>query len=406
MSKQGGAEKNRGFVFRCCAGFQNEEGVALVTSLLVLVLLALLAPIIVRRTADDIGRTESFKESRTAFYIAEAGLEQAKASLKASNFDSALAGPDGNTATTTDNGTFTIAGGSIVTIGGSQYTQVSFNGGTYSVRFYDNNDGDGNLTKDVDGIGYINAIGSYKNSTKTIRAMVRKQNINPSNFPAAVTLVGPTAHIDGSGSGFTVSGNGTHTDGTADASCTSQHGVATEATAANTTTEWNGGAQNQIIGVGGTTPDISNSQTTFTYTKALAFYNSTQPLATNLGVTSMSGGTLGTSASPKINYASGNLRLTGNITGVGILIVDGDLDIQGTLNFQGVILVGVCSTCTGRLVGTGSADVYGAIVTGNAINAETDFTGHANIMYSCEGLNNAAGALSGTFAVVSWNEVT
>lgn len=404
MSKHGRAEK--GFVFRCRAWFRNEEGVALVTSLLVLALLALLAPIIVRRTADDIGRTESFKESRTAFYIAEAGLEQAKASVKAANFDSVLSGPDGSTATTSDNGTFSVAGGSTVTIGGSQYIQVSFNGGTYSARFYDNNDGDSNLTKDVDGIGYINAIGSYKNSTKTIRAMVRKQNINPSNFPAAVTLVGPTASITGQGSGFTVSGNGTATDGTADPNCTSQNGVATEASGANTTTTWGGGAQNQISGVGGTTPDISNSQTTFTYTEALAFYNQIKPLATVQSDSTISGGTFGTIASPQINYWSGNLRTTGNVSGVGILIIDGDLDIQGSLDFQGVILIGICSTCTGEIMGTGSATIYGAMVTGNNLNAAANFTGNATIMYSCQALNNAAKSLQGTFAVVAWNEVT
>ena len=258
----------------------------------------------------------------------------------------------------------------------------------------------------MDGIGHIESIGVYNSSTKTLRAMVRKQNINPSNFPAAVTLVGPTATITSTGSGFDVGGNALHTDGTADANCTSQHGIATEATAGNTATTLTGNAGDHITGSGGVTPDISNSQTTFTYTEALAFYNATQPLATDLGDDHITGGTLGTLASPQISFVSENLTISGTVSGVGVLIVNGNLDIQGSLDFQGVILIGACASCTGQLVGTGSATIYGAMVVGNGINALANFTGNAQIHYSCDALNNAAGALRSTFAVVSWSEVS
>ena len=385
---------------------RNEEGVALVTSLLVLVLLALMAPVIMTTTTNDIKRTESFKESRMAFYIAEAGVEQAKANIKASNYDSILAGPDGNTATTTDNGTFTITGGSIAAISGNQYTQVSFNGGTYSVRFYDNDDGDSDYTHDVDGLGYIYSIGVYKNSTKVIRALVKKKNINPASLPAAVTLVGPAATITAQGSGFLVDGNGTTTTGVSDPNCGNKDAVATEASAAHTSVTLGGNADSKIVGVSGDTPDIINNETTFTYVKALALYNTIKPLATNLGVTSQTGGTLGTAASPQLSYVSGDLSLKGNVSGVGILIVDGNLDMQGTINFQGLILIGICPTCMGQLVGTGSATVYGGMVMGNTLDTAAKFTGSANIMYSCQGLNNAGGSLKGTFSVVTFDEVS
>ncbi|MBI4383949.1 MAG: hypothetical protein HY579_07940 [Nitrospinae bacterium] len=384
----------------------NDRGTALVMSLLFLVLLVVLAPVAMRMTASDVDRAQDFKDLKTAFYIAEAGLEHAKSLVKASNYDDLLAGPDGSVATATDNGLFTITGSTTATIGSGKYTAASFNGGTYNIRFYDNNDGDGSLYNDKDDLANIEAVGlTAQGKRKTLRALVRKKNINADSFPAAVTMVGPSAQISAQGSGFEVDGTGHTTTGAADPDCASQHGIATEASAANTTEDLDGNAENKIDGVGGN-HDIANGQTTYTYAKALDFYNDVKPLATDLGVTSLSGGqTLGTVANPQISYVSGNLSITGSVSGVGVLIVDGDLDITGNLNFQGVILIGVCSTCTGVLAGTGSAEIYGAMVVGNQLDASAMFTGSADIFYSCEALNNAAGSLKSTFATVSWNEV-
>lgn len=386
---------------------EKDDGAALILSLLFLVLLALMAPVAMRMTSSDAGRTADLKEAKMAFYIAEAGVEQAKATIKTRNFDALLKGADNNSATTADNGLFvSVTGATTVASGGNNYSRVSYNGGNYSVRIYDNNDGDGDLYNDADGVAIVESVGAYKGKTTTLHVTLRKQNINSDSFPAAVTMVGPTANITAQGSGFEVDGHGTTTSGASDPNCADQHGIATEATNAHTTEDLSGNAENKIDGVDGN-HDISHSETTFTYSKAVDFYDQVTPLAATTWTSNqtLSGGqTLGTTASPAVSYAKGNLTIHGNVSGVGVLIVDGDLDISGSLNFQGVILVGVCSTCTGTLAGTGSATIYGAMVVGNQIDASAKFTGSANIMYSCQALNNAAGSLSGTLKVVSWKE--
>src|SRR6185312_9868121 len=42
---------------------------------------------------------------------------------------------------------------------------------------------------------------------------------------------------------------------------------------------------------------------------------------------------------PQTTYIPGSVHLTGNTSGSGILIVDGDLDVNGGLNFYGLVLV-------------------------------------------------------------------
>jgi hypothetical protein len=49
------------------------------------------------------------------------------------------------------------------------------------------------------------------------------------------------------------------------------------------------------------------------------------------------------------------VKNTGNVSGCGIMIVDGNLDIQGTVDFKGLILV------KGTLTVTGDATIYGSV---------------------------------------------
>jgi len=71
---------------------------------------------------------------------------------------------------------------------------------------------------------------------------------------------------------------------------------------------------------------------------------------------------------PQITYIPGSARLSGNNTGSGILIIDGDLDVHGGLAFYGLILV------RGRIAFTGggsqNVNLYGAILAGEDVNAQ------------------------------------
>lgn len=126
--------------------------------------------------------------------------------------------------------------------------------------------------------------------------------------------------------------------------------------------------------------------------------------------TSLSSVTLGTTGTPTITHVQGDLSITGTTTGAGVLIIDSALDISGDLTYEGIVMIGICETCPGRLLGTGNAKIYGAMVLANptAANGGTsfaDFDGNAFIYYSCSALQNLADKLGNTFATVSWSEV-
>jgi Tfp pilus assembly protein PilX len=101
------------------------------------------------------------------------------------------------------------------------------------------------------------------------------------------------------------------------------------------------------------------------------------------------------------------LRLEGNTTGYGILIVeDGDLRTLGNFKWHGPVIV------TGKWVGVlldGNATVHGAVISNETAADGTGFkegvvTGNGKILYSCEALKMAGGGLSKT-TILSWREV-
>ncbi len=398
---------------------QNQEGATLIIVVLFLALLAILAPVAQQNTAREIERVRDFREERQAFFLAEAGVHHATSIIRAQNLDSMFAGPDGDPDQTADNGTIDITGSSSYTHDGNTFTKVglatgSNSVGDYIIRVYDNDDGDGDLTQDSDQLGYVHSIGQSPNGiTKELLVMVQSTAANPPNFPAAVTLVGPAAFIDNQGSGFSVSGFSTQLDGTDDPDCPDTNGIAIEASAANTGLNFGGNSEDNITGKDGGEPDLVNDQTEFTLQDAQDMWNELTPTAVSLANGKTTGGTLGTIDNPQVTYATGDVELKGNVSGAGILIIDGDLNISGNLDFDGIILVGVCVTCDGSLVGTGSSDIDGAMVVGNPVNTDDSgdptatFTGSARINYSCEGVNVAGEAmgLSGSFQTISWREV-
>lgn len=78
-------------------------------------------------------------------------------------------------------------------------------------------------------------------------------------------------------------------------------------------------------------------------------------------------------------YVPGDLHITGNAQGNGVLIVDGDLDIDGGLQFYGLILVSGVVKFTGG--GSQSTNIYGAVLAGQKSIDNTVLGGSANIFY-------------------------
>ncbi len=147
---------------------RNESGAVLVMAVLFLVVILSMVPVSMQMTSGDISRSQDFKETREAFFVAEAGLEHAKYLTELSSAGAALAGPDADPATTPDNGTFGVAGGTLE----NGYDKVTFNNNTYFIQVLDNDDGDSDPTNDVDFLVVLSSVGIVDGATTTVEATV------------------------------------------------------------------------------------------------------------------------------------------------------------------------------------------------------------------------------------------
>jgi hypothetical protein len=117
--------------------------------------------------------------------------------------------------------------------------------------------------------------------------------------------------------------------------------------------------------------------------------------------------TLGSSSSPQITYFAGDTTIkgAGNVTGFGIMIVDGGLTIEGSLAFTGLIVVRGSTQIT---TVTGNATTYGAIWT---TDLSLTVGGSAAVYYSSAALQlansipgNNQPVLPQKVAVVAWSQ--
>jgi hypothetical protein len=122
--------------------------------------------------------------------------------------------------------------------------------------------------------------------------------------------------------------------------------------------------------------------------------------------------TYGTPEAPQITYFSAangvTVKSNGNITGAGILIVEGGFKIQGTVDFLGLIIVRGPTQIdydTETLV-TGNATLYGSLWT---TDLSLDVGGSAIVQYSSEALalanqSGGGGALPAPVVIASFGD--
>ena len=301
--------------------FQNESGVALVVALLLMAVMIALVPAAMQMTTGETDRTQNFKENREAFFIAEAGLEHAKALTEASSLRAALAGPDdlvtaisGITADDDDNGTFGI-GTQVTRPDGNLYDEVALNGNTYYIRAYDNDDG--NADFDIDNIIILHSVGIVDGITTTVEAEV----YNPPGIPvSAVTTNG----------NLTISGNPGITG-----NCGSAHANGDLDISGNPTIDENATASGSYLAsgspsVGGTSggslPNINIPLLDPTQFEPYADYT----LAADGNVYDASGTFVGSSPWNGWDYSSPKWTLSGNSAIDAFYYIEGDTVISGT----------------------------------------------------------------------------
>jgi hypothetical protein len=106
-------------------------------------------------------------------------------------------------------------------------------------------------------------------------------------------------------------------------------------------------------------------------------------------------------AGPSIYYREGDLRLQGNCSASGLLVVTGKLRIVGTVIFKGVIVVlGDLDNSAGEMT------VLGGLLTGPG-SADFGITGTADIKYSTEAIDLANTAAGGRYVAFNgWQELS
>ena len=235
-------------------------------------------------------------------------------------------------------------------------------------------------------------------------------------FPAAVTIVGPESQIKIEGGAFLASGGrqlggigphyGSKLDGKVDITCTGKNGIATESSGpaqamscdSDTCVYISNHAKRSIIGTGGQLPNIVHGQNSFTLDTAQKLWHrltqTSKPLRTWDKQDDMpQTNSFGSLKSPAIIHYKGDATIS-NMSGIGVLIIDGNLQISGILHWQGIVLVGICKDCKGTLKGTGDLKVHGTLAIKKTLNTSTTFSGNASISYSCQAIERALTAIS------------
>ncbi len=173
------------------------------------------------------------------------------------------------------------------------------------------------------------------------------------NFPSSLTLDGPGASYGGPSSNpFTASGADLSGTSGEPASCNNiAQTPAKYALGATSTTDANnvaggipGNRTSHYTGAGASTPSVGNiasslSQAEQTPAALDALVQQISSVANNVITGPASTVPLGTAAAPQVTVVNGDLNMSGNATGYGLLVVTGNLTLGGTVGWRGIVLV-------------------------------------------------------------------
>ena len=99
----------------------------------------------------------------------------------------------------------------------------------------------------------------------------------------------------------------------------------------------------------------------------------------------------------KIIHIAGDLAISGNMTGAGVLVIDGNFQMGGTINWEGVVI------CLGDVdvVGGGSAkNIVGALLIQGTVAGNSNINGNVKVLYSSQMLQNLN--MLSKYEITSW----
>lgn len=333
-------------------------------------------------------------------------------------------------------------------------------GARYFAKITDNDDGDGDLTTDVDGIVILRTLaiqrlgagqmstygGTVKNSVSIVETMIEREKTF--EFKAGLTLYGPCAQpVQGGsllvGNSFDVDGYD-HPDMTLSdlAGGTHSHVTGGDSAGINAVYDDSGAgdgtglrdciyddlAANQRDNIVGDSSDYGATPSLQDGTQAIR--DDPNPDATNLfdatylmnlidGISAFADTTIpdGTSHSgdmgdddhPEITYCPGDCTINGG-SGAGMLLVQGRLDLTGNFDYRGLILV----VGDGEFDESGTVDILGGIFVAKTIDnldgtwsyGEPRFTlgGNSSLYYQSSGIRLAYGVIP--MKQLGWRQIS
>src|SRR5258706_7185124 len=374
----------------CVQALTGENGFILISVLTLMVTLILVGATTYIVSSSNAKIGGNYRTSETALQVAMAGTEQAREALRAANASSATTSSfteelvarvganavlNGYTSTTDD---VPMATGTM-NVGGKTYTYNAY-------LTNDSTDG-ASSTTDSNGRVTITSVATGPNNAKAVVTTTIQLYSLSTTSPAAVyskdnvTLSGSSLSINGTNAGAATCGGG-------NLSAVYNYDPSTTSSNGNPTTT--GG-----VAHGNTNNDLVSLVNTLK-TRA----------ATTLSADPANNSTFGSSSNYGIVYADATntqadhkLDLN-NITGYGILLVNGDLDMAGNINWNGIIIVtGVLSSSGG---GSNGKNITGQVYTGSSALGDTTISGNIDIAYDSCAVEKALS--SQPITVVNWKQ--
>ncbi|MBI3986899.1 MAG: hypothetical protein HY343_08275 [Lentisphaerae bacterium] len=370
----------------------SRNGTILIVVLALAAVAAMIAVGLYSYTGTTIKSSAKSAQSEQSFYIAEAGIERAKAALMTSQngLNDELLGADG-VPNTADDGILSF--GSTVNLGSGSHT------GTFRVKIADDNDGDSNLYADLNNTVIVTSTGLYSGIARVIEVTVSNQSakIVPPNVDGAFAVYGTNATVELGGDALI---DGDDHDLPAAFNCSGAGCVGAEntndATAglhfntnANLTTTSAGPHHPVLDG----DPPVETNAGIYTATDWISFGQNCIADADIIYSGGVFAGnvSIGSRADPQIVYVVAPTHFSGNVDGAGILVASADLTFTGTFHWEGIVLFLGDNAVDADLEfrESGSTYLYGAVIVVGA-NGDIDVGGSALVTYSSDALNNLA----------------
>ncbi len=377
----------------------DKKGMALPLTLMLVAVLALLGGTALLTTTTDIKIGGNYRIGEQAFYSAQAGLEEARARLKADadnplndSFPDQVAwkayigtmakaqerGWDPNDSAHTRYGSLQSDLGYTIQI--SHQTDE-----TGQIMYWGDMDGDAVNERNAsagENIYMVTSYGSSEGAMEAVQAQMTR--LPPITVPSALYVEDTT----------TIQGNGTQVVGSDPCGGNDRPAVVTTEDEGSVTV----GGDPRIVGAGGSEPSISYNGTNMDVQSIVDSFknfadfayavNSTTHTASSSPGPGDGWGNPAPGATPAapsscdyssiVHYDAGGtyVRLGGGVSGCGILLVEGDLDIEGDFTWHGVVVV------TGSVFfsGDGNRQITGGVIAGGS--AVLDIVGgNTSIVY-------------------------